>query len=274
MKVLSGPFETWAVDQPTGIAIGVFDGVHRGHRHVVSLLRDGCRLRGLVPAVLTFDPHPLMLVAPDRAPARLTTIEQRLEQFESTGVGVAAVLEFTDDVRSMDPARFVDEVLVRRLAGRFVVAGEDFRFGSDRAGDVELLRTRGAAAGFDVEAMPLVGDDQPISSTVIRATVAAGDVERAAQLLGRPYELPVRSLPGDSSGGVVSTPVEVPSRMAVPAAGVYRGVVNGRPAAVVVADGEIRVVTEGDVSGGRAAFLGRLDGSWSDDAELLARATS
>ena len=190
MKVLRGAPSEWDSGTSRGVfAVGVFDGVHRGHRHVLSVLRDRAAETDLTPSVLTFEPHPLRIVAPDHAPAMLTGIDHRLELLAALGVEVTAVLEFDEKVREWTPARFLAETLAGPLAAELVVVGEDFRFGKDRIGDVALLGELGSQLGLTPEVVSLVGGDTPVSSTRIREMIIAGDVSGAAVSLARPHEL-------------------------------------------------------------------------------------
>ncbi|MEX1207399.1 MAG: bifunctional riboflavin kinase/FAD synthetase [Acidimicrobiia bacterium] len=225
MKVLRGNPAEWDSGAGHGVfAVGVFDGVHLGHRYVLSVLRDRAAETGLVAGVLTFEPHPLRIVAPDHAPAMLTGIDHRLELLAALGVEVTAVLEFDEKVREWTPARFLAETLAGPLAADLVVVGEDFRFGKDRIGDVALLGELGSQLGLTPEVVSLVGDDTPVSSTRIREMIIAGDVSGAAVSLARPHELWGEVVAGDGRGRTIGIPtanVAVPPEMAIPQLGVY-----------------------------------------------------
>ena len=225
MKVDRGDPSGWDRDAgPSALTIGVFDGVHLGHRHVLSLLAAEASERGLGTAVMTFDPHPLTVVAPDAAPRLLTTVDQRLELLAAMGVDRTAVLPFSDRVRSLSPAAFVTEILRDALDARIVAVGEDFRFGRDRTGNVEFLREMGEGVGFETIVVSLVGDDSPVSSTRIRRLVADGDVAAAAVLLGRHHEVRGEVVRGDGRGASIGIPtanLDLPDGVAVPARGVY-----------------------------------------------------
>jgi riboflavin kinase / FMN adenylyltransferase len=215
----------WATDRPSAVAIGVFDGVHRGHQTVIGRLCDRAREQDLQTVALTFDPHPLEFVAPDRAPLLLTTIEQRIQLLGEAGIDVVGVLPFPR-IRDMAPRLFAVEVLSLRLRSRVIAVGKDFRFGRDREGDVRYLRTVGAEHGFDVFAIDLVGefDGSVVSSSRIRDLVAAGEVVEAAELLGRPHTLRGTVVHGDGRGRSIGFPtanLHVPARLAVPGNGVY-----------------------------------------------------
>jgi riboflavin kinase/FMN adenylyltransferase len=206
------------------VTIGVFDGVHLGHRHVFSLLAERAAADGFEPTVMTFDPHPLTVIAPEVAPRLLTSIDQRIELFASVGVRCVAVLPFDEAMRSISPAAFAGEILAGALGARLVAVGEDFRFGMNRTGNVESLTEFGAGLGFATEIVPLVGGDEPISSTRIRGLVAAGDVAEAAGLLGRSHELRGVVIRGDGRGSSIGIPtanLDIPIGMAIPRRGVY-----------------------------------------------------
>jgi riboflavin kinase/FMN adenylyltransferase len=173
------------------VTVGAYDGVHLGHRHVISRLRDLAARRGLETVVVTFDPHPASVVRPESAPTTLTDLEQKLELLADCGVDRTLVVPF-DRARSEESAEhFVDAVLIGALGARLVVVGRDFHFGHGRKGDVDLLSAMGAEAGFEVVSVPLVGpaSGPPISSTRIRRCIAEGDVRAAAAMLGRPHEV-------------------------------------------------------------------------------------
>lgn len=225
--ILRGDPFSWQVDAVgTTVAIGVFDGVHRGHQQVMADLTSLAAREGLVPVALTFDPHPLEFLAPDRAPDLLTTVEQRHALLTSLGVEIVGVLPFLE-IRDLDPRAFVTEILVLRLRAKMIAVGDNFRFGRDRGGDPALLAALGQELGFRVEVVEMVGDGGPdgvISSTRIRELLAAGDVATAANLLGRPFELIGPVIHGDARGRLIGFPTanfHIPDRMAVPANGVY-----------------------------------------------------
>lgn len=225
MKVLDGHPSEWPpADARRAVAIGVFDGIHIGHRHVLETLCTRAAESGLEPCVLTFDPHPLAVVAPDHAPKMLTSIGHRIELLGALGVHTVAVVTFDQEVRSWSPAAFTSDLLVGALGAELVVVGEDFRFGRDRTGHVGLLREMGSALGFETEVVPLVGSDRPVSSTRIREMISLGDVAGAAEALGRAHEVAGTVVEGDGRGkgiGVPTANVEVPSPFAIPGRGVY-----------------------------------------------------
>lgn len=212
---------------PTAVTVGVFDGVHRGHRHVIGHTVEVAHERGLTPVVVTFDPHPVAVVAPDAQPDALTTVEHRSTLLAAAGAEGVLVLPFTVEVASWSPERFVVSVLVSALHAAYLVVGENFRFGHRAAGDVALLRTLGERHGFEVEALPLVGRDQDTwSSTLVRQRLAAGDVEAAAELLDRPHRVEGVVVEGDRRGRALGYPtanLDLPPHTAIPADGIYAG---------------------------------------------------
>lgn len=226
MRVLRGDVWTWEVGptEKLAVTIGVFDAIHRGHREVIGRLISDATERRLIPAVLTFDVHPLEIVAPERAPALLSTVSQRLEEFEQLGVDIGGVLHFRQ-IRSLPPETFAIEILGDRLQASLVVVGSDFRFGLDRAGDVELLRRVGADVGFEVDAVDLLSEEGGrISATHIRQSIAEGRMEEATAELGKPYEIRAEVVHGVSRGkdlGFPTANLRLPERQLLPAGGVY-----------------------------------------------------
>ncbi len=231
MKVLDGDPLAWEpLRRRTAVAIGVFDGVHLGHREILEVVVETGRDEDLAAVALTFDPHPLELVAPERAPALLTSVLQRLELFEEIGVDVAGVLSF-GEIRDLPPGTFVEEILVERLGAARVSVGTDWRFGRDRSGDVALLETMGEKYDFSVHAVELVCelDGEVVSSTRIRDALGRGNVAGATRLLGHPFIIEGRVIHGDARGqelGVPTANLHVPERIAVPALGIYATVTH------------------------------------------------
>lgn len=224
MIVLRGhPYE-WEVGTPTAATVGVFDGVHLGHRKVIGDLV--AEAGDLLPAAITFDPHPLSILGPERAPLMLTDVDQRIEQFRSIGVGIAGVLYFPD-IRDLSPKEFSERVLFEALQARRVVVGADFRFGRGREGDVDFLSGEGERLGFEVDIVDMFGAlDGVVSSTRIRQALLEGQVENAARMLDRPYQLNGEVVEGDRRGHEVGFPTANlatdPGRL-VPGNGVYAG---------------------------------------------------
>jgi riboflavin kinase/FMN adenylyltransferase len=203
--------------------------VHRGHQALIARVRELAEPRGCATAVVTFDRHPAMVVRPSSAPRLLTDLEQRIELLAANGLDYCVVVHF-DEVRAAEAAEeFVAEVLVGCLAARVVAVGEDFHFGRGRGGNVALLQKLGPVHGFEVVPVGLVevpGLDGPVSSTAIRRSLEAGDVEAAAELLGRPPEVRGAVERGDGRGRELGFPtanVAVPADILLPADGIYAG---------------------------------------------------
>jgi riboflavin kinase/FMN adenylyltransferase len=208
--------------------VGKFSVVHRGHRALFERIRNDAEALDAIPAVVTFDRHPLETLAPDRAPeCVLATLDQRLAQLEEVGAELVLVLEFTPDVANWEPEEFVERTLVRTLRTKKVVVGSDHRFGHKHRGDVALLRDLGRTHGFEVEAIELVHtESHAVSSTSIRDLVAQGDVARASELWGRAYRVEGTVVPGARRGKTIGFPtanLEPSNRVCVPAYGVYAG---------------------------------------------------
>lgn len=212
---------------PTVVTVGNFDGVHRGHQHVVTEARRATtRLGAAETVVVTFEPHPMAVLRPEHAPLTLTTVPERLALLGELGVGAALVLPFDRSVAAWSPQEFVDRVLVRALRAAAVVVGANFRFGHRAAGDVGFLREAGGVAGFEVEGLALDGGPQVWSSTYVRTCLAAGDVEGAAEALGRPYAVLGAVARGEQRGqglGYPTANVPVAATRASVADGVYAG---------------------------------------------------
>lgn len=211
---------------PTVVTLGNFDGVHRGHRAVLERVVAEASARGATPVAVTFDPHPLAVLAPDRAPSAVTSLAERVELLEDTGIAGVLVLTFTRELAAQTPAEFVSEVFVAALAAQAVVVGRDTRFGVRNSGNVETLRELGAAYGFDVVVLDDVGVGHRWSSTEVRALLADGDVATAATLLGRPHRVTGQVVHGDHRGRLLGFPTANLSQAAVgfiPADGVYAG---------------------------------------------------
>ncbi len=212
----------------TAVTIGAYDGVHLGHRALLGDLVARARAEHLSPVVVTFDRHPASVVRPESAPALLTDLDQKLELLASCGIERTMVIPFDRSRADESAEEFVDEVLVDELGAKLVVVGQDFHFGHGRKGNVALLRELGVRDGFSVVGVELTGEDAaPVSSTRIRSLVAAGDVEGAAVLLGRPHEVRGPVVHGDGRGGpelgFPTANVEVSTEIAHPADGIYAG---------------------------------------------------
>jgi len=212
------------------ITIGAYDGVHLGHRAVIDQVRRRAEQLAAKSVIVTFDRHPASVVRPESAPRLLTSVEQKMELLESTGIDAVVVVPFDQEQAAESPESFVERVLVRCLKTKLIVVGEDFHFGRHRNGNVDLLRKIGVEADFDVEPVQLVqrvdGIGEPVSSTAIRRALAGGDIKRVNAMLGRLYEMRGEVFTGDQRGRLLGFPtanVAVPSGMCLPADGVYAG---------------------------------------------------
>jgi len=208
---------------PRAVAIGSFDGLHRGHRSVL----EATRATGLAPTVITFDPHPR--IALGNRVDLLTTIERRLELIAEAGIETTLVAPFTPELQQLAPEEFAERYL-RAIGAEVVLAGEDFRFGVRRSGDLGLLEQ----LGFQIVVPPYV---EGVSSTAIRAAIAEGAVVKAAELLGRPFELDGTVVAGDQRGGTLGYPTAnllLEPDLACPCYGIYAGSALGHRAAVSI----------------------------------------
>jgi len=186
----------------TALTIGNFDGVHRGHQALLAQVVLTARARGLTPAVMTFEPHPRELFAPASAPPRIANLRDTVGALAGCGIERVFVQHFHHRFAALSPQRFISEVLVAGCRARWLAVGDDFRFGARRAGDTALLQASAAAAGFEVAQLRTVSEEgQRISSSLVRAALAAGDLVRVRQLLGRAYVISLGLRPTvDDSG--------------------------------------------------------------------------
>ena len=209
------------------VTVGTFDGVHLGHRNVIARLVARARETGLRSVLVTFEPHPLEVIEPARAPLRLTTEEEKLAALAELPLDHVAVLPFTPELRALSARAYVEEVLRARYRMRELLIGHDHGFGRGREGNVETLRALGAELGFGVEQVEMVSapNGGVLSSSAVRTAVAAGDLESAALLLGRPYRMLGRVVRGEQRGralGFRTINLETPpSRKLLPPEGVY-----------------------------------------------------
>ncbi|WP_432543872.1 bifunctional riboflavin kinase/FAD synthetase [Kineococcus sp. SYSU DK002] len=215
---------------PSVVTIGNFDGVHRGHAAVLGTVVGLARSRGLSSVAVTFDPHPLQVLDPDRAPGLITGLEHRLDLLAGTGLDAVLVMPFTRELAGWSPERFVRDVFVTALRAQVVVVGHDVRFGRGNAGDLTTMRELGARWGFEVEVLTDLGDrgaPQRWSSTAVRRALAEGEVERAAQVLGHPHRITSTVVHGDHRGRELGYPTAnldtATAQGLVPADGVYAG---------------------------------------------------
>jgi riboflavin kinase/FMN adenylyltransferase len=275
------------------IALGTFDGVHRGHRRVIAAAVEGARSKGLRPAVVTFDPHPVQVLRPDEAPRLLTTTDTKTALITGLGVEELIAIPFTTEFSQQSADEFCDDVLVGVIDARQVSVGENFHFGQGASGNPDTLRGH---PEFETVVVPLVEyGGAPVSSSRIRELVAAGDVSAAAELLEAPFRVGGEVVRGAARGRELDMPtinLRPPPQLVLPAVGIYAGRAQGDslgadvPAAVSVGvrptfeeDGELLVEAhligfDGDVYGQTVwlEFLERLrDEVKFDSADALQR---
>lgn len=261
------------------LTLGNFDGVHRGHQAIIARATEVARQIGGQVVAVTFHPHPMAVVAPERAPAMIQSLHDRLQLLREQGVPVVVLQRFTRAFAQLSPDAFVHEFLGRQLELKHVVVGYDVNFGRDRAGSAETLRTLGAAAGFAVDVVGAVEttDGLVVSSTSVRRALVAGDVHVVSQLLGRHHALRGRVVAGERRGRTIGFPtanLHLRPRVLLPPDGVYAGFVplDGRrlPAVVNIGMrptfGGLRRTTEVHC----LDFHGDLYGQWLA-IELVAR---
>ena len=224
MRIVQG-LESYPPDSaPSVVALGVFDGVHLAHRAILGAAVARARALGVQSLACTFDPHPMEVLQPGRAPVPLTTIPERLDLMAETGLDGAVVIAFTRELAAMEPEAFVKDVLVERLRAREVVVGFNHRFGRGARGDAALLDSLGERLGFRAHVVePLRVDGVPVSSSEVRAALQRGDVAVATRFLGRPYSVGGHVVHGAGRGRTLGFPTANvrPDRPVLVPAGVY-----------------------------------------------------
>jgi riboflavin kinase / FMN adenylyltransferase len=225
--------------RPSVVALGTFDGVHLGHRAILGTALARAREIGVEALACTFDPHPMEILQPDRAPRPITPFDERLALIGEAGIDTVVVLPFTRELSAVEPEAFVKDVLLERLHAREVVVGYNHRFGRGARGDARLLEGLAERFGFRAHVVPpLTVDGVAASSSEIRAALQRGDVAGAARALGRPYAIAGPVTTGAGRGRTLGFPTAniEPDRPLLVSRGVYRGrvIVEGRPHAAVV----------------------------------------
>jgi riboflavin kinase/FMN adenylyltransferase len=240
MKIFRSPADIPPGFGPSVVTIGNFDGVHIGHRQIMRRVVALAKMRGAVPVVLTFDPHPARVLAPERAPRLLMTIDQRLRAMQEEGIEAVLLLPFSLDFARLTPEEFAREILARTLGACVVLVGEDFRFGYKQAGNVETLSELGEQLGFEVEAISgIARRGERVSSSAIRKLVGAGAVSRACRMLGKPFALEGNVVRGQGIGSKQTVPTLnlEPLNEVFPKTGVY--VTRTRPLSLPSARGSV-----------------------------------
>lgn len=194
-------------EAPVALTIGNFDGVHLGHQAMLARLKEAADRLDLVSCVMTFEPHPREFFAPDQAPTRLTSLREKLELLAEAGVERVQVCRFNFNFAKISAEDFIARILQRGLGVRWVLVGDDFRFGARRTGDFAMLKACSARHGFEVAEMPsFTVDGLRVSSTAVREALASGDLDLARRLLGRPYSISGRVVDGDKLGKKIGFP--------------------------------------------------------------------
>lgn len=213
-----------APGHPCAVTIGVFDGVHRGHQHLVGLLLERARQQQLTSVAVTFNPHPRTVLRPGTAVTYLTSLEERVELLQGLSLDAIAVLAFTSELAQLSARDFL-ALLAEELEMKLLVVGSDFALGRNREGTVGVLRQVGRDLGFRVEVAALLAEDgDKVGSSAVRQALAAGDVERVARLLGRPFSLRGPVVVGARRGRSIGFPtanIALGLDRALPAFGVY-----------------------------------------------------
>lgn len=214
----------------SAVTIGAFDGVHRGHQEVLAHLKREADARSLATTVITFEPLPGEFLFPDRAPPRLMTFREKFTALADQGIDNLLCLRFNNRLRTMSPRAFVEDIFVKGLNARYIAFGDDFRFGKDRAGDLDF--TQSLAKEFDYEVVPTSTFDmagERVSSTRIRTTLLDADFSKAADLLGKPFKLSGKVLKGKQLGRTIGSPTAniALKRVKSPLHGVYAVRVSG-----------------------------------------------
>ncbi len=230
MEVIPG-IDAIPPDMPASvISIGMFDGVHRGHRRIIEIALDKARETAGPSVAVTFDRHPMEIVQPGAHPLQLTTVAQKLRLLEEIDVDVVLLIHFDQAIAEIPAAEFVDSILVDKLRSRLVVIGENFRFGRKAEGGVDFLQARAPRSGMEVISVPLLRDnDDIISSTCIRKLLERGEIEKANAMLGWEYLVEGVIVHGDNRGAGLGFPtanLEVHVSRAIPGDGVYAGEIH------------------------------------------------
>jgi riboflavin kinase/FMN adenylyltransferase len=217
-------------DQPVALTIGNFDGVHIGHKAMLTRLIDAARTRKIASAVMTFEPQPQEFFAPDQAPARLTSRREKLELLDAAGIDTVFVCRFDYAMAQMPADRFVEDIVTGALGTRWLLVGDDFRFGARRSGDFDLLASLAPKCGYEIEKTgSILHEGTRVSSTAVRACLETGDLDGAQQLLGRRYAISGRVERGDSIGSGLGYPTANVrlNRPRAPLSGIYVVEVEG-----------------------------------------------
>jgi len=224
MRIVRGPASYPPDARGAAVALGVFDGIHRGHRAILGTAVTRARTDALEAVACTFDRHPLETLEPGRAPLPIATLDERLALIAATGIDATVVLEFDRALASMEPEAFVKDVLLERLHARAIIVGFNHRFGRAARGNTALLADLARPLGFQTHVVPpLAIDGVTVSSSEVRSALGRGDVEQAARFLGRPYDVPGSVVRGAERGRALGFPTAnlAPDRPVLVSPGVY-----------------------------------------------------
>ena len=206
MNVFRGPTQ-FSAGPACALTIGNFDGVHRGHRALLEQLVKGAQTRGLVSCVMTFEPHPKEFFSPEQAPPRILNLRDKLAALSELGIDRVVVEHFNAAFASLSPEEFVSEILVKRLHAKWILIGDDFRYGAKRAGNFASLQAAGQKYGFEVSSIQTILEDgERISSSALRTALANGEMQQAQKLLGRPYAISGHVIHGQQLGRKLGFP--------------------------------------------------------------------
>jgi len=251
MEVIRGHQNAPSWANGAAIAIGNFDGVHRGHQALVRRARELADARGARAVALTFDPHPSALLSPHGGPSPICSLDRRIELLAEAGADAVVIEPFTRELAALAPDAFVDQILIEALRARAIVVGYDFSYGAGRAGTTDELRAHGSRAGVEVDVLPAVQiDGEAVSSTRVRAHLREGDVVGAARLLGRRWDVDGVVVHGAKRGRAIGVPTaNIAPAIPLPLrAGIYAvtlGVESGPPLPAVASLGTNPTFVEG-----------------------------
>ncbi|KYO65762.1 bifunctional riboflavin kinase/FAD synthetase [Thermovenabulum gondwanense] len=217
--------ENFTTEKNTAVGLGNFDGVHLGHRRLITVLKEESRKRNLVSTILTFDPHPSKILFPEKDFSLIDTLNKKISIIKSMGISLLVIAPFTYELSRLNWEEFVEEILLEKMKAKLIVVGYNFTFGYNGQGNVEKLSCIGKEKGFETIVIPPVKKEgEIVSSSKIRLYIKEGDMEKAQMLLGRPFSIEGRVIKGKSLGRKLGFPtanIEIPEGIVLPSFGVY-----------------------------------------------------